>query len=117
VTIRFSRDPTLQTEVNPVAVIAKNWTELKKPNRLEQRPGGGTTGTPPSGTFCSCFQRRDWAGDGDAWSLGDGGVSGVPNVPFPLDWQYPPRQPAPAPPVPGAGEDVLPIERQYEGVT
>jgi DNA-directed RNA polymerase subunit alpha len=26
--------------VNPVAVIAKNWTELKKPNRLEQRPGG-----------------------------------------------------------------------------
>jgi DNA-directed RNA polymerase subunit alpha len=26
--------------VNPVAVIAKNWTELKKPNRLEQRPSG-----------------------------------------------------------------------------
>ena len=23
-----------------MAVIAKNWTELKKPNRLEQRPGG-----------------------------------------------------------------------------
>jgi DNA-directed RNA polymerase subunit alpha len=26
--------------VNPVAVIAKNWTELKKPNRLEQRLTG-----------------------------------------------------------------------------
>ena len=23
-----------------MAVIAKNWTELKKPNRLEQRPSG-----------------------------------------------------------------------------
>jgi DNA-directed RNA polymerase subunit alpha len=26
--------------VNPVAVIAKNWTELKKPTHLEQRPSG-----------------------------------------------------------------------------